>query len=232
MDTAFFRKAKKVNRAVEITDLEAVIPAVSGSSEIRVALPNRRPLTIEERQKAIEVRTAEITSLEEVIESERKALLQLVKTFQSVKTGGPEVVAQNLKIKMLMEKRAALAHPEKWIEELSGITFKDIFESKRDTRKLGTGVAVYQVKRRVEPISSLYIDLGAAAEKAALEAEEQEATSIATATREAATSVATSLAKAIAATALPKPDAAKAATGAIIAQRKTIKLKKPGAPST
>jgi hypothetical protein len=40
---------------------------------------------------------------------------------------------------------------------------KDVFESKRDIRKLGKGVLVHQIKRRVEPISSLYIDLEAAA---------------------------------------------------------------------
>ena len=143
LDAKFFRKAKKLNRAVEITDNQAFIPAVKDSPEIRVPLPNRRPKTIEERT------------------SERKALLELVKAF---KAGGPasEVVAQNLKVQALMEKRSSLARPARWIEELSGLSFKDVFASKRDDRKIGA--PVYQVKRRLEPITSLYVDLAAAAE--------------------------------------------------------------------
>ena len=161
LDAKFFRKAKKLNRAVEITDNQAFIPAVKDSPEIRVPLPNRRPKTIEERTSEINERTIEITSVEEQIEVERKALLELVKAF---KAGGPasEVVAQNLKVQALMEKRSSLARPARWIEELSGLSFKDVFASKRDDRKIGA--PVYQVKRRLEPITSLYVDLAAAAE--------------------------------------------------------------------
>jgi hypothetical protein len=159
LDAKFFRKAKKLNRAVEITDNQAFIPAVKDSPEIRVQLPNRRPKTIEERTTELNERTMEIAIVEEQIEVERKALLELVKVF---KNGGPasEVVAQNLKVKGLMEKRSSLARPAKWIEELSGLSFKDVFASKRDDRKIGA--PVYQVKRRVEPITSLYVDLAAA----------------------------------------------------------------------
>lgn len=160
LDAKFFRKAKKLNRAVEITDNQAFIPAVKDSPEIRVALPNRRPKTFEERTAELNERMEEITTLEQEIEVERKALLDLVKAFKS---GGPasEVVAQNLKVKTLMERRSTLARPAKWIEELPGLSFKDVFASKRDDRKIGA--LVYQVKRRVEPITSLYIDLAAAA---------------------------------------------------------------------
>jgi len=160
LDAKFFRKAKKLNRAVEITDNQAFIPAVKDSPEIRVSLPNRRLKTFEERTAELNERIIELTGVEEQIEVERKALLEFVKAFKS---GGPasEVVAQNLKVKALMEKRSSLARPEKWIEELEGLSFKDVFASKRDDRKIGT--PVYQIKRRVEPITSLYVDLAAAA---------------------------------------------------------------------
>ena len=160
LDAKFFRKAKKLNRAVEITDNQAFIPAVKDSPEIRVSLPNRRLKTIEERTAELNERMIEVADVEENIETERKALLELVKAFKS---GGPasEVVAQNLKVKALMEKRSSLARPVKWIEELEGLSFKDVFASKRDDRKIGT--PVYQIKRRVEPIMSLYVDLAAAA---------------------------------------------------------------------
>jgi hypothetical protein len=109
-----------------------------------------------------------------------------------------------------MEKRSALARPVKWIEELEGITFKDVFASKRDDRKIGA--PVYQVKRRVEPISSLYVDLAAAA--AAAEPAVQ-APPLAT----------VKVPKAAA----PKT-AAEAAQGAIIGQKKTVlKVKKTAA---
>ena len=237
MDASFFRKAKKANRAVEYTDSEAVIPAVSGGAEIRVALPNRRPLTLEERQEAIQKRHGEIAALEDEIESERKILLDLVKSYKA-DGSAHNVVVQNLKIKSLMERRSALAHPEKWIEAIPGLTLKDIFESKRDTRKIGYKADVFQVKRRVEPITSLYVDLGAAAEKAALQAEEKDAATMASAAISAATgaatgaaiSAATKTAKAITTTATAALEAAKATTGAIIGQRKVIKLKKTAPP--
>ena len=156
LDAKFFRKAKKVNRAVEITDNQAFIPAVKDSPEIRVALPNRRLKTFEERKAVIEERTVQVNALEEEIEVERKTLLSLVKAFDESGSAAP-VVAQNLKVKGLMEKRSSLVRPERWIEELQGLSLKDVFESKRDERKIGS--SVYQVKRRVEPITSLYVDL-------------------------------------------------------------------------
>lgn len=228
MDAKFFRKAKKVNRAVEYTDSEAVIPAVSGSAEIRVALPNRRPLTIEERHEAIKLRYDEIAVIDGEIESERKSLLQLIKNYQSDGRAN-DVVVQNLKIKGLMDRRSKLAYPEKWIEELSGLTLKDVFESKRDTRKIGYKVDVYQIKRRVEPITSLYVDLGAAAAQAVLQAEEKEAATIAESVAATAAEAAAKTAKAIATTVTAGTDAlataAAATRGAIIGQRRSIKLK-------
>jgi hypothetical protein len=159
----FFKKAKKVDRAIEIRDNEAVIPAVKDSPEIRVKLPNRRLRTIEERKAIQEERVNKLTEVEEEIEVERKRLLTLVKTFNQTNSGASEVVAQNLKIQGLMEKRSAIDRPEKWIEDIAGLTLKDIFESKRDIRKIGSGVVVHQIKRRVEPITSLYIDFEAEA---------------------------------------------------------------------
>jgi hypothetical protein len=163
LDVKFFKKAKKVDRAIEITDNEAIIPAVKDSPEIRVKLPNRRLRTIEERKVIQEERVNKLTEVEEEIEVERKRLLTLVKTFNQTNSGASEVVAQNLKIQGLMEKRSAIDRPEKWIEDIAGLTLKDIFESKRDIRKIGSGVVVHQIKRRVEPITSLYIDFEAEA---------------------------------------------------------------------
>lgn len=208
LDAKFFRKAKKVNRAVEITDNQAFIPAVKDAPEIRVQLPNRRLKTFEERTAELEERKEQISTVEDDIERERKVLLTLVKSFHE---SGPasEVVAQNLKVKSLMETRSSLARPVKWIEELEGISFKDVFASKRDDRKIGA--PVYQVKRRVEPISSLYVDLAAAAAAAEPDVE------------------APPLATVKPATAKPKT-AAEAAQGAIIGQKKTVlKVKKTAA---
>lgn len=222
MDAKFFRKAKKVNRAVEITDNEAVIPAVKDAPEIRVPLPNRRLKTFEERDAGIQSRYAEIEALEEQIETEKKTLLTLIREFKSIGSGAAPVVVQNLKIKTLMEKRSALARPERWIESLKGLTLVDIFDSKRDIRKIGDDV--FQVKSRVEPISSLYVDLGAAAAAAGAAAEakaEEDALAAAAAT------AAAKAAKAVKAEGAAATAAAK--TGAIISQKRTIKVK--GGPS-
>lgn len=168
LDVKFFKKAKKVDRAIEITDNEAIIPAVKDSPEIRVKLPNRRLRTIEERKAILDERINKLTEVEEEIEVERKSLLALVKTFNQTNSGASEVVAQNLKIQGLMEKRSAIDRPEKWIEDIAGLTLKDVFESKRDIRKIGSGAlgVVHQIKRRVEPITSLYIDFEAEAKAA------------------------------------------------------------------
>ena len=232
MDARFFRKAKKVNRAVEITDTEAVIPAVKDTPEIRVPLPNRRLKTLEEREAAVRERYAAVEVLEVQIEEERKKLLELVKAFRAIGSGAAEVVVQNLKIKGLMEQRSALARPEVWIESIEGLTLVDVFESKRDTRKIGSDV--YQVKRRLEPLASLYVDLGAAAAQAAVVAEETAAQKAAAVMAAEAAAAAAAREKQIKATALPVAATAaqKAATGAIIGQKRTIKVKNPsGAPT-
>ena len=216
LDAKFFRKAKKVNRAVEITDNQAFIPAVKDSPEIRVALPNRRLKTIEERKAEIEERTVQVSALEEEIEVERKSLLALVKAFHETGSAA-SVVAQNLKVKGLMEKRSSLVRPEKWIEELSGLSLKDVFESKRDDRKIGS--SVYQVKRRVEPITSLYVDLAP--------------DDVAPAAPPKAPSIAETLGLAPAAPAAPAPSTAaktteEVAKGAIIgAKKRVLTMKKP-----
>lgn len=221
LDAKFFRKAKRANRAIEITDTEAVIPAVRDAAEIRVPLPNRRIKTFEERQEIIDGRREEIAALEEEIEVERKKLLAVVKAYKTTGTGVAESVVQNLKIKELMERRSALAYPETWIEELKGLTLKDIFESKRDNRKIGKNVSVYQVKHRVEPISSLYVDLGLAAAASTVKVEAKAAATVKAAT------VAGTL-SAMADTVLaPVANAAAAATGAIIGRK--IKIKKTAA---
>lgn len=224
MDSKFFRTAYKRNRAIEITDNEAIIPAVKDLAEIRVPLPNRRPLTFEERQVILDENKTKIADLEEQIETERKTLLELVKVF---KDGGStaDVVVQNLKIRGLMEERSALARPEVWIEELKGLTLKDVFESKRDVRKVADGASVFQLKRRVEPISSLYVDLAKAASDAAVKAESKEAEVAQAALEAQAAKKTAQTAKAIKATEAPKP--LTAAEGAIIGQKKSIKVKNP-----
>ncbi len=179
LDAKFFRKAKKVNRAVEITDTHAVIPAVKDSPEIRVALPNRRPKTMEERGEVLEERFSQISELEEEIEVERRRLMELIKAYRATPVAGvtevagvAEIVVQNLKIQNLMDRRRSLRYPEAWIESLGGLTLVDVFASKRDARKLDG--YVYQVKNRVEPIESLYVDLGGAGARANAEAEDEE----------------------------------------------------------
>jgi hypothetical protein len=159
LDAKFFRKAKKVNRAVEITDTQAYIPAVKDSPEVRVALPNRRIKTMEEREAELTTRYENIATLEEDIERERKSLIALTASYRELGSGVADVVVQNQKVRDLMERRKGMAYPESWIEEIGGVSRKDVFESKRDQRKLPGGV-FYQIKRRVEPISSLYVNVG------------------------------------------------------------------------
>lgn len=220
LDAKFFRKAKKVNRAVEITDTEAVIPAVKDGAEIRVALPNRRILTFDERKEKLKARNELIAALEEEIEIERKKLMDLTNTYKITRTGVAEVVVQNQKVKEMMERRSALARPEVWIESIEGITLKDIFESKRDTRKIAGNASLYQVKRRVEPITSLYVDIGAAAAAAVVKAEQEEAKEIEDRMTQEAAAKAAKTAAAIAKTAAPvQRSAAEAAEGAIIAKK-------------
>jgi hypothetical protein len=221
LNAKFFRKSVKVNRAIEITDTEAVIPAVKDSPEIRVPLPNRRLKTREERDQELLEREGRIAALELEIETERKTLLSLVKAFGAAGSGAAEVVVQNLKIKGLMQQRTAISRPDVWIEEIKGLTLKDVFESKRDIRKIGS--EVYQMKRRVEPIASLHIDLAAAADAAAVAAAEAEA-------QQAEAVMAREAAAAIAATAAPIPRTAKAAAQGAIIGRRVIKVKNPSGP--
>ena len=224
LDAKFFRKAKKVNRAVEITDTYAVIPAVKDSPEIRVPLPNRRPKTMEERGEVLEERFSQISELEQEIEVERRRLMELTKAYRATPVAGvtevagvAEIVVQNLKIQNLMDRRRSLRYPEAWIESLGGLTLVDVFASKRDARKLDA--YVYQVKNRVEPIESLYVDLGAAAATANAEAEDEEEFVLAvpkTAEVKAPAKV---------------PTAEERAKGAIIASaKKSFKLKASKAP--
>jgi hypothetical protein len=215
VDAKFFRRAKKLNRAVEITDSHAYIPALRDSPEIRVPLPNRRPKTMEERQISLDERAEGIGALDEEIEVERRVLIDLTRKYNTLKSGAADVVVQNLKIQALMEKRKSLQYPERFIEELTGVTLKDIFQSKRDTRKVDGG-KVYQITHRVEPITSLYVDLTAAAASGATEDEATVAAPVA------------SLFTAPAATTKPKT-AEESKVGAIIAQtKKVLKLKKTG----
>jgi hypothetical protein len=229
LDAKFFRRAKKLNRAVEITDSHAYIPAIRDSPEIRVPLPNRRPKTMEERQAELDERMEEIGKLDEEIEVERRALIDLTRKYTTLKSGAADVVVQNLKIQTLMEKRKALQYPEKFIAQINGITLTDIFQSKRDTRKIAGGV-LYQIMHRVEPITSLYVDLTSEATSGA--AGGAAATSKATKDlegEELSTAVAQPVAPLIA-----KPKTAEEAkVGAIIGQtKKVLKLKKaPGAPA-
>ena len=180
LDAKFFRKAKRVNRAIEITETQAVIPAVKDSPEIRVSLPNRRPKTMEERKEVLDARYEELAALEEEVEVERRKLMDLTKVFRETGTGGAEVVVQNMKIDTLMGRRRGLRYAEIWIEDVPGLTLVDVFASKRDTRSIGA--SVYQVKTRVEPIESLYVDLGGLAAAANVSAEEEEDSAAAAAT--------------------------------------------------
>ena len=219
LNRAFFKEAKKVDRAIEIRDNEAIIPAVKDKTERRAKLPNRRLLTIDERKVNLQERAEAISALEEEIEVERKTLLESVKSYEAANSGAASVVAQNLKVKGLMEKRSRLSYPEKWIESLGGLSLKDIFASKRDVRKIGSDVE--QIKRRVEPITSLYVDLDAAA--AAAEASGVATVPVASLVAPVASLVAAPVAS------LVEPvikTAEQAAQGVIIGQKRVIKTKK------
>ena len=220
LDTAFFRKAKRANRAVEIFDHEAVIPAVKEKPEVRVKLPIRRLKTIEERKAFVQENRDKIEILDGEIEQERKNLLELVKAYRTTGSRVSEVVATNLKVKGLMERRSVLLSPERWIEELDGLTFKDVFASKRDVRKIGANV--YQIKRRVEPIESLYVNLAA---PQALQGEGEAGPPAPAAPAASLAAAAAATAAAAAASAQAPRTAAEAAQGVIIGQKKVIKAK-------
>jgi len=228
MDKRFFERAIEANRAVDFTDLEAIIPAntIKHTAEFRAPLPNRRLKTVEEREAEIENRYIEITSLEESIEEERKKLLDLVKEFRVSSSGAAKVIVQNEKVKELIEKRSKLSRPLRWIKEIEGQTLKDIFESKRDVRKIGS--AVFAIKTRVEPIESLYVDLAKEAAETTKKADEITAQTL-LASQETAKKAPPTITEVVGKLA----EDASAATAAIIGQRvkaKTIRLKTPGPP--
>ena len=171
LDRQFFRKVTRRRRTLEFTTNEVVLPAVKDEPEIRVALPNRRERTIDERIEILAERTANVTLLDEEIETERKKLAETVRRYKSGLAAVSEVVILNESVRGLMERRSTLARPDTWIEGDDTLTYKDIFMRERDLKKLKW--EVFMLKRRVEPISSLYVDVvvpvveGAAAPSAA-----------------------------------------------------------------
>lgn len=226
LDAKFFRKAKKNKEVVSFTETQAIIPASKAGPEIRVSLPNYRLRTPEERQAALELRYDQIRTLEEQIETERKALLAIVTSFRELGTGISEIFDKNQQIQTLMDSRSKLAHPQTWIDELRSVSLKDIFETKRDLGNV-KGV-LFQVKKRVEPIETLYVTMDEAkleAEYTEKESKEEEAEEVMA--KEASKAAAAS-SKALAASVgptLPTPeDAAK--QGAIIGKaKKSFKLR-------
>ena len=221
LDAKFFRRAKKVNRAVEITDTQAFIPAVKDSPEIRVPLPNRRLKTADERKEELDAKAEQIQELEEEIEKERKVLLEKTTEYRSSRTGAAEVVVQNLKVKDLMNRRNLLAYPDVWIEEIKGLTLKDVFESKRDVRKIGSNV--FQIKRRLENLQNVYLDLGAKADASEARGEDESLFSMM-----APSATATAMASPV-----PVPVPNTAQRGAIVQQtKKVFKLKKATGAAT
>ena len=171
LDRQFFRKVTRRRRTLEFTANEVILPAVKDEPEIRVALPNRRERTIDERIANLAERTANVTFLDEEIETERKKLAETVRRYKSGLAAVSEVVILNESVRGLMERRSTLARPDRWIEGDDTLTYKDIFMRERDLKKLKW--EVFMLKRRVEPISSLYVDVvvpvveGAAAPSAA-----------------------------------------------------------------
>jgi hypothetical protein len=226
LNAQFFRRAKRVRHAVELTETQAIIPASKSGPEIRVSLPNYRLRTVEERQAALELRYDQIKALEEQIEVERKALFAFVATFRDLGTGLSDIFDKNQQIQTLMDSRARLAHPQVWIDTLEGVSLKDIFETARDLGNVPGGVR--QLKKRVEPIETLYVTVGEAkreAEFAEQESKEAEADEVmAKEAGRAAAATSRALAASVGPTAPKAEDAAK--QGAIIAKaKKSFKLK-------
>jgi hypothetical protein len=206
LDRQFFRKVTRRRRTLEFTANEVVLPAVKDEPEIRVALPNRRELTIDERTAILAERTANVMLLDEEIETERKKLAEIVRRYKAGQAAVSEVVILNESVRGLMERRSTLARPDTWIEGDDTLTYKDIFMRERDVRKVKW--EVFTLKRRVEPISSLYVDVVGAAAPAA------------------APGAPATAAPAVAPSAPAAPVAGQApATGAIIGRR-VLKLKK------
>ena len=211
LDRQFFRKVTRRRRTLEFTANEVVLPAVKDEPEIRVALPNRRERTIDERVAILAERTVNIKLLDEEIETERKKLADTVRRYKEGLAAVSEVVILNESVRGLMERRSTLARPDTWIEGDDTLTFKDIFMRERDQKKLKW--EVFMLKRRVEPISSLYVDVVAI--------------SAAPGTTPAAPSAAAPAAPAAApAPAAAAPSAAPSSAQGAIIGRRVLKLKK------
>jgi hypothetical protein len=157
LDRQFFRKVAKTRKRLEFTTTDAILPAVDDQPEIRVPLPNRRELTMEEREALVLARFDQVRELDEKIEDERKKLADAIRQHKNGAGSVSAVVLLNESVGGMLTQRSLLARPDTWIETVEGLNFKDIFLRARDVRKLGWDV--YQLKRRVEPISSLYVDV-------------------------------------------------------------------------
>ena len=136
LDRQFFRKVTRRRRTLEFTANEVILPAVKDEPEIRVALPNRRERTIDERIANLAERTANVTLLDEEIETERKKLAEIVRRYKAGQAAVSEVVILNESVRGLMERRSTLARPDRWIEGDDTLTYKDIFMRERDLKKL------------------------------------------------------------------------------------------------
>jgi hypothetical protein len=157
LDRQFFRKVAKTRKRLEFTATDAILPAVDDQPEIRVPLPNRRELTMEEREALVLARFEQVRELDEKIEDERKKLADAIRQHKNGTGSVSAVVLLNESVGGMLTQRSLLARPDTWIETVEGLNFKDIFLRARDVRKLGWDL--YQLKRRVEPISSLYADV-------------------------------------------------------------------------
>ena len=157
LDRQFFRKVAKTRKRLEFTATDAILPAVDDQPEIRVPLPNRRELTMEDREALVLARFDQVRELDEKIEDERKKLADAIRQHKNGAGSVSAVVLLNESVGGMLTQRSLLARPDTWIETVEGLNFKDIFLRARDVRKLGWDV--YQLKRRVEPISSLYVNV-------------------------------------------------------------------------
>jgi hypothetical protein len=220
LDRQFFRKVAKTRKRLEFTATDAILPAVDDQPEIRVPLPNRRELTMEEREALVLARFEQVRELDEKIEDERKKLADAIRQHKNGTGAVSAVVLLNESVGGMLTQRSLLARPDTWIETVEGLNFKDIFLRARDVRKLGWDL--YQLKRRVEPISSLYVDVLGASVAAGASVAQAPGASVAQAPASVAQAPAASVAQA------PKQTAA---TAAIVGKR-VLKLKKatPAAP--
>jgi len=232
LDRQFFRKVAKTRKRLEFTATDAILPAVDDQPEIRVPLPNRRELTMEEREALVLARFEQVRELDEKIEDERKKLADAIRQHKNGTGSVSAVVLLNESVGGMLTQRSLLARPDTWIETVEGLNFKDIFLRARDVRKLGWDL--YQLKRRVEPISSLYVDvIGASDSVAPAGAAKAPGAGVAQAQPQAQPQAPAPAASVAASLAADQPQAPKqtAATAAIVGKR-VLKLKKatPAAP--